>query len=44
MQTLYDRHYDGRPETGNDVFTVALDPCPADEDDDDNRKWSEHYM
>jgi len=46
MHARYNRHYDGLPATGDDVpvVTVAKDPCLVDEDNDDNRKWSEHDM
>lgn len=40
MHTLYDRHYDDRLATGDDVPVVngVQDPCPVDVDDDDSRK------
>ena len=38
-----DRHLDGRPATGHaPVDGNAHDPCPADVDENQNRKWQEN--
>jgi len=47
LHALHDRHRDGRLATG-DVPVVsrptAQDPCPANVDENDNRKWKDDDM